>query len=455
MKNLVFLLTLGFAASALSASAMAAVSPQQAAELGHSLTEAGAIAAGNADGSIPRIAELTTFPSDFVAGSGVWADPYKAEKPLYRIDSKNLARYADKLSDGQRALLTRFPDYYYDVYPSHRTSVLPEAVRQASLRNATQCSTLNNGLTLSPLCRGGVPFPLPQTGAEVMWNQQMRYRQGATATEVNSSSTWIMDANGSPSLASEQSSLNESPYYQAATDRDAAMFWRGFSVTRSPARKAGEMTGLTDYLDPTSKPRLAWSYSPGQRRVRMAPEFNYDTPVASLGGIVLFDELFLFTGKMDRFDFKLIGRQEMFIPYNAYKLYFTSDPKGKLMEHHLNPAYERWELHRVWVVEATLKPGMRHVNAKRRYYFDEDNFGSGIEDSWDQGGNLFHVQFLNSVQLYDAKIPYNVTGTVYDLAKGMYALLNDVSKNGVKVLAQPLSNRDMNPEAIVARQSQR
>lgn len=450
MKTLIVLLTLG-----LSVSALASVSAQQAAELGRSLTEAGAIAAGNADGSIPAIAELASFPSDFTPGSGMWADPYKAEKPLFRIDSKNLERYADKLSDGQKALLTRHPDYYYDIYPSHRNSVLPENVRQASVRNASQCKTLNNGLTLSPVCRGGVPFPIPQNGYEIMWNQQMRYRQGATATAVNSSSTWIMDANGSATLASEQSSLNESPYYQSADDRDPGMYWRGFSLTKSPARKAGEMTGLADFLDPTTKPRLAWSYSPGQRRVRLAPEFNYDTPVASLGGIVLFDELFLFTGMMDRFDFKLIGRQEMFIPYNSYKLYFTSDPNGKMLKNHMNPAYERWELHRVWVVEATLKPGMRHVNSKRRYYFDEDNFGSGIEESWDQGGQLFHVQFLNSVQLYDVKIPYNVTGTIYDLAKGMYALLNDVSKSGVKVLPKPLSNREMNAESIVVRETQR
>lgn len=450
MNTLIALLTLG-----LSASAVAAVTPQQAAELGKSLTEAGAIAAGNANGSIPPLAELTTFPSDFVPNSGKWADPYQAEKPLFRINSKNLDQYADKLSDGQKALLTRYPDYYYDIYPSHRNSVLPDNVRKASVRNASQCTTLNNGLTLSPECRGGVPFPIPQTGLEVMWNQQTRYRQGATATAVASSSTWIMDANGNPTLASEQSSLNESPYYQSADDRDPSLLWRGFSLTRLPARKAGEMTGLADSLDPATKPRLAWSYSPGQRRVRLAPEFNYDTPVASLGGIVLFDELFLFTGMMDRFDFKLVGRKEMFIPYNSYKLYFNSDPTGKMLPHHMNPAYERWELHRVWVVEATLKSGMRHVNAKRRYYFDEDNFGSGIQESWDQGGQLFHVQFLNSVQLYDAKIPYNVTGTMYDLPKGMYALLNDVSKSGIKVLPKPLSNREMNAEAIVARETQR
>ena len=34
----------------------------------------------------------------------------------------------------------------------------------------------------------------------------------------------------------------------------------------------------------------------------------------------------------------------------------------------------RYELHRVWVVDAKLKPGQRHINSRRTIYLDEDSW---------------------------------------------------------------------------------
>ncbi len=435
--------------------AQAAVSPDEARQLGTTLTEVGAIKSAASDSTIPALKRIEA-PADFRADSGKWADPFKDEQPLLKINNANMHEHAERLSDGQKELLRRNPDYYLNVYPSHRTAVMPDHVLKATVRNATGCSTQKDGLALDPVCRGGLPFPIPKNGLEAMWNHQARYRQGDTATVVDLASSWIMDVNGTRTLTSEQSSLNESPYYQLTKDdRDPLALWRGYSLTKAPARRAGEMTGLTDFLDPTTKPRRAWSYTPGQRRVRLAPEFNYDTPVASLGGLVLFDELFLFTGMMDRFDFKLVGRKEMYIPYNSYKLYFVSNPQEKMMAKHVNPEYERWELHRVWVVEATLKDDERHVYSKRIYYFDEDHSGSGMVDAWSHGGDLYRTQFLTGVQLYDKDIPYNVTGMIYDFQKDMYGLLNDVSSSGIEVLDEPMPERMLNPEAVVMRHTQR
>ncbi len=234
------------------------------------------------------------------------------------------------------------------------------------------------------------------------------------------------------------------------------MYARVFSRNDYPARRSGEVVVLTDFLDPLAKARRSFSYSPGQRRVKLAPEFAFDTPVASQGGVTLFDELQMFSGSQDRFDYKLVGRKEMYIPYNAYKFYFgVAKQEDQFMPHHANPANERWELHRVWVVEATLKPGMRHVYSKRTYYLDEDTFGVGLYDAWDKSGALYRSIFLSGVQLYDKNIPYNVKNVVYDFNKGMYALLNDGLKGGYKFIDKPLSERDMNPEAIVARVTQR
>ena len=450
-------LALCAAALGLTVPSFAAVSADEAKQLGTTLTEFGAIKAANADGSIPAYTGgLTKSPPGHKPDSGFWADPFKDEKPLFRIDAKNMDKYADKLSEGQKQLLKTNPGYYIDVYPSHRTAAYPEHVLKATVRNATGCKTLKEGQAIDRACRGGMPFPIPKDGYEVMWNQTLRY-QGDTAIGTKSSRSWVVDSSGKPTMTAQQQTLSDFTYYQVnLPDRDADMGWRVYSITQSPARRAGEMTGLTDFIDPTDKPRRAWSYTPGQRRVKLSPEFSYDTPVASMGGVTLFDELFVFSGKMDRFDFKLVGKKEMFIQYNAYKLsYDCPTQEMALQAKHVNPACERWELHRVWVVEATLKSGQRHAYSKRVYYLDEDLTGAGNYDAFDQNGQLHRALFQAAHPMYDKLIPYAAKNVTYDFNKNMYAYVNDVMVGGFQVMPKPQTEREMNPEAIVARETAR
>lgn len=439
----------------ISTFACAAVSPEEAQKLGNTLTLFGAIKAGNAEGTIPPYqGGLRTAPADFEPGKA-WADPFWDEKPLYRITAQNVDQYADKLSAGQQALLKKYPDtWYMDVYPSHRTAAYPDNVLKATVRNATGCETFNGGLSLETDCRGGLPFPIAKTGNEMMWNQLLRYKNGPTGV-LDEHTSWVVDSNGNITKTAQQRAYEEFPFYQThLEDRDPQVYGRAGSINNEPARRAGEMTGISDFLDPTEKPRRAWSYSPGQRRVKLAPEFAYDTPVPNQGGVNLFDELQMFSGSQDRFDYKLVGRKEMYIPYNAYRFYFGCEQQEQFMKNHANPACERWELHRVWEVEATLKPGQRHVYSKRTYYLDEDTFGIGLYDAWDQADALYRSLFLSGVQIYDKTIPYNVKNVSYDFNKNMYALVNDALKGGYRFHDKPKSERDMSPEAIVSMETQ-
>lgn len=434
--------------------AVASVSPEEAAKIGQTLTSFGAEISGNVEGTIPAYTGgLRTAPAEFKAKSGVWANPYKGESPVVRIDSKNASQYADKLSAGQKHLLAKYPDtFYMDIYPTHRSAAFPQKVLDASKRNATECNTTHEGLGVDTACRGGIPFPIPKTGKELMWNQQLRYQ---VTTTTSASRSWVVNANGDRIMASQQKTYVEVPYYMDDLDgRDDRTYWNVWSVTQSPIRKAGELTGIVDYIDPVEKPRYAWSYTPGLRRIKKAPEFSYDTPVSSMGGVTLFDELFVFSGMMDRFDYKLVGKKEMYLPYNAYELYFECDVDEQFMPEHANPKCWRWELHRVWEVEATLKDGTRHVYDRRTYYFDEDNYGTGLYDAFDKSGELYRSIFNAGIQFYDVDAPYSVKNVVYDFNKGMYALLNDGLKGGYQVVT-PLSNRNMNPEVIVSKQSAR
>ena len=458
IKKLAYSLAIGISMLGFASTLPAAVSGEAAEKLGDTLTPFGAIKAGNDDGTIPPYeGGLRTAPEGFESGNGYWINPFADEEPRFRIDASNYKEHEDKLSAGQIKLLTTYPDtYYIDVYPTHRTAAYPQDVLDATVRNATTCETLKNGLALDPSCRGGLPFPIPQTGNEMMWNQQVRYNDGEYGTTTSASNSWIVDSNGSVIKASEQRTFVERPYYQTEIEgRDPQMYTRVYSVTTEPARKAGELTGFMDFLDPTESPRRAWSYTPGQRRIKRAPEFAYDTPVGSMGGLELFDELFMFSGMQDRFDFKLVGRKEMYIPYNTYKFYFDCDLRGQLKKNHVNPECERWELHRVWVVEATLKDEYRHVYSKRTYYLDEDTYGAGMYDAWDQSGQLYRSMMLGGVQFYDHDIPYIVKHAIYDFNKGMYGIINDALNGGYRVLEEPRSDRELSPQVIVNRESAR
>lgn len=448
---------LSVAAIGLAVPAFAAVTAEEAKQLGTTLTEFGAIKAGNADGSIPAYTGgLTKAPAGFKPDSGFWIDPYKDEKPVLRIDAKNMAQYADKLSEGQKFLLKKYPTYFIDVYPSHRTAAYPKKVLDATVRNATVCKSLKEGLAIDRACRGGLPFPIPKSGYDVMWNQILRY-QGDTAITTSASRSWVVDSSGKAVMTAQQATMSDFVYYQTdVADRDPDMAWRVYSISQEPARRAGEMTGLADYIDPVARPRKAWSYTPGQRRVKLSPEFAYDTPVASMGGVTLFDELFVFSGTMDRFDFKLVGKKEMYIQYNAYKNVYDCPTVAKaLLPSHVNPECERWELHRVWAVEATLKTGQRHAYSKRIYYFDEDLTGAANYDAFDQNGQLYRTLFQAATPKYDKLIPYASKNVVYDFNKGMYAYVNDVMVGGYKVPAKVLTERELNPEAIVSRETAR
>ena len=434
------------AMAVLSAPVRAEVSPEEAKQLGTTLTPWGAEKAGNRDGSIPAYAGgLTKAPASFKANPGgyyVYPDPYQGEKPLYRITGKNMEQYADKLNEGSKAVLRKNPDYYLDIYPTHRSVTYPEAVLQNTARNATRCKTLKGGVALDEACRGGIPFPIPKTGYEVMWNKLIAYHE----PETHVTESWTVDSTGHAVMASRTRSRNEIDFFTA--DRvNKGRFAQSFARYEAPPRSAGQVNGIADSLDPDEHPRKSWTYTAGQRRVRLAPEFNYDTPLGSTGGAIFYDDLYLFSGKMDRFDFKLIGKKEMFIPYNSYKMYAECDAKKVTTPNFVNPACDRWELHRVYVVEATLKKGVRHAYSKRTYYIDEDTPIAAMVDTWDQAGALYRTGFMYGFQAYDRGFTHGVSYAMYDFNKNMYVVSSWTDNTGF-FWSPAMAEKDLTPEAI-------
>jgi len=409
--------------------APAAVGADEASQLGRTLTPWGAEKAGNAEGTIPAYTDgQVKPPAGFDAKNPrVRPDPFADEKPLYSVTAANLAQHASKLSEGAKALLQRDPGFRIDVYPTHRTQRYPAHVNERSVKNATACKAIQSGLALEG-CYGGVPFPIPKTGNEVMWNHNMRYQSPSYAANFRNV---MVDAAGGINMQGELDIWQEYPTFYPENSgvlSPTDPYWMVHVDWTGPARKAGEKLVLVDYVDPIGNRRKVWQYLPGQRRVKLTPELAYDTPNPASGGAAVMDEATVFNGGLDRFDFKLVGKREMLIPYNTFRLFDEAacPESRRYLKGHPSPDCMRWELHRVWEVEASLKAGSRHVYAKRKFYFDEDQPEVGASDNYDAAGKLYRAVFGFYLPFYEtADQGFGDGSMTFDFQTGAYLVQAD------------------------------
>ena len=436
------------ALSLLATGVMAAVTPEEAGQLGTSLTPLGAEKAGNADGSIPA------WTGGLKSGAapvqnGFLGNPFADEKPLFTITAANAEQYKDKLTPGQLALFKRYPDSYkIPVYPTHRTAAAPQAVYDAVKKGATVVKLINDGNGLADFNTHYVPFPIPKSGVEVVWNHETRYR--GTNMERFSAQA-VPQTNGDFTVVGFKENLG---FPQYITDSDPAktgniMYYYKQEIV-APSRLTGTVNLAYETIDQLKEPRQAWTYNAGQRRVRRAPEVAYDGPGSAADGKRTADNSDLYNGSPDRYTWKLIGKKELYIPYNSYKLWSPTLKYADIIRPgHIIQDLTRYELHRVWEVEGTLKPGERHIYAKRHMYFDEDTWALAEIDHYDSRGQLWRVAEGHQVNDYELGQAAYAVQTLYDLIAGRYMAMNMINeaKRGPQ-FDQQYSNNDFTPAAL-------
>ena len=423
------------------------------------MTAFGSEKAGNKEGTIPP---YTGTGPKTPAG---WApkdtyqqrpDPY-GDKPLFSITAANAVQYADKL-DGVAEMFKRYPDFRMDIYPSHRDYAMPSRVTENTVRNATQCKAVDQELKLAG-CYGGMPFPIPKTGNQAMWNHMAGY---GVWTVKGRSEVIVKPEQGSAALAVQVEYTNNWPGFDPANTAPLApdsMYYRYIGTDEAPARLAGGRFMFLDPFDQIGIGRRAYLYSTGRRWVKLAANLAYDTPTPYGGGSATMDDQAVFMGAMDRFDFKLIGKKEKYIYYNNFQFNdrtACSTEKFFLTNGFPNPDCVRWELHRVWVVEATLKPGaklkpnFRHLYKKRIFYWDEDGFVIGSSESYNAKGKL--IRYANTINRPYFEVPgVQATGTTYiDLESGIYVIsgLQTCPTCGELVVTKPLPSDTFLPDAM-------
>ncbi|WP_087687463.1 DUF1329 domain-containing protein [Pandoraea sp. PE-S2R-1] len=410
-----------FGALGMTSHAIAAVTPEEAARLKAELTPMGAEKAGNKAGTIPAWdGGYTKVPAGFKQGDAR-IDPFAGEKPVASISAKNMDQYADKLSDGVKALMKRSATFRIDVYPTHRTAALPQWAYENTFKNATRCKTKDAGLSIEG-CYGGIPFPIPKDGNELMWNHLLSWK--GEAHEMLSQ-VFVVPSDGKPTMASDILDESQYPYWfkDGSLEKFNGDYWAAMVTTYGPPFKAGESLLFRDTVDMGTKGRQAWQYLVGQRRTRKAPTIGYDTPDSVTSGINYFDEAFMFMGGLDRYDWKIVGKKEMYVPYNANRAWLVGQD-DLLGPQHLNPDAIRWELHRVWIVEANLGAGKRHAIPKRRLYLDEDTYSAVLSDSWDAQGQLWHTSYSLPMVMPDLPGTVFQSFAIYNLIANNYMIDN-------------------------------
>jgi hypothetical protein len=431
-------------------SASAKVSAQEAEQLKTTLTPMGAEKAGNTEGTIPAWeGGYTTVPEGFVNG-GKRGDLFPEDKVQFKITAQNMDQYADKLTEGTKALLKKYAEtFHLNVYQTRRTAAAPQWAYEEVYKNATR--SYIEGSDVNDVY-GGPPFPIPKSGIEAIWNHQLRFRP----------SSWHFDTDALlGTAAGKLVHLNTSEaqqtmpiFIEGKTLEDYKKEWKGeFWLLRlkNTAPPTAADTAIVARENLVGDKTISYLYLSGQRRVRRLPISCCDVPSAPTGGMATFDETSVFTGAaaMALHDWKIVGKKEMYIPYNCNK-YMDIPLEEAVTARHLNPEAVRYELHRVWVVEANLKEGKRHQHPRQVYYLDEDTWTAVLSDRYDANGTLWRSGYQLPMVLPDVPCVNALPWGFYDLQASVLAAVDNYNdkEEQFRIQAPPYPNKEFTPTAL-------
>ena len=447
-KSTLLSLAVSFAL-ATSGTVMAKSTAEQAAKLGTELTPMGAVRAGNADGSIPEwTGGITKPPAGYTVGDH-HMDPYPDDKIQITITASNLDQYKALLTPGQVKLFETYPDTFkMNIYQTRRSASYPKHVYEAVKANATRSELVEGGNGIKQAAVG-VPFPIPTNGLEAIWNHTLRYRgeavvrQGGQASPTASGDYTFIGFDDQ--LLLPYDTKGASP---TELEKTNILFKFKQKVTE-PARLAGTALLVHETMDQIKTPRQAWTYNTGQRRVRRAPNVAYDAPGTASDGLRTTDDFDMFNGAPNRYTWTLKGKQELYIPYNDYRLHSDKVKYSDILQPgHINPDLVRYEKHRVWVVEANLKENTRHTYKKRVFYIDEDSWQIAITDIYDNRDELYRVGVAHGINYYEVPTQWSTLEVFHDLQSRRYIAMGLDNEAKMYDFSAQLNDNEFTPSAL-------
>ncbi|URQ99839.1 DUF1329 domain-containing protein [Pseudoalteromonas sp. SCSIO 43095] len=432
-----------------SHTALAKISPEEAARLGKDLSPIGAEKAANADGSIPAWnGGITAAPAGYEPGMH-HLDPYATDEVLFTIDKSNIDKYKENLSPGQIALFEAYPDTFkMPIYKTRRSASYPQFVYDATKKFATTAELIEGGNGIKNTAIG-IPFPIPKTGLEAIWNHLLRYR-GQSIERFGGQAA--PTASGSYNYVGFDEQLlvkYSDPSATPAELQDSNILFKFKQQVTEPARLAGTALLVHETMDQILTPRQAWTYNSGQRRVRRAPNVAYDAPGTAADSLRTTDDFDMFNGSPNRYNWTLKGKQELYIPYNSYKLHSDKLTYDDILKPgHINPEHTRYEKHRVWVVEANLKDDTRHIYKKRVFYIDEDSWQVHVTDIYDNRDQLYRVAMAYGLNYYEVPTQWSTLEVYHDLNSRRYLAIGLDNQEKMYDFSQSFNDNEFTSSAL-------
>lgn len=448
-----------------ASSGLAAEDQTSAPELGGNLlTPVGAERQGNTEGTIPewtgglKSTVMETTPGKFLA------NPYPEDDVLFTITADNLDQYADKLSEGQKQLLRDQPDSWkMHIYPTRRSSSYPSSVYEALKLNVNRAELDTTNLGGVTGAQISSPFPQPTQGLEVIWNHNLRWRgQSVERFEGLAAPTRII-GNFSLILFEEKiafpyGTLPE--YFEGKEDfPHVSIALKSKVIAPGFSRGRGQLVLESNNFNLNS--RRTWVYNQNLRRVFRTPFSGFDNPAPASEGLRFNDETDMYNGSPALFDWKLLGKREMYIPYNAYQLHGGGLKADDIVgPNHISPDLARYELHRVWVVEGTVRntsqalvsrggvANRSHSYSRRVFYVDEDSWSIVLADSYDSNGDLWRFSEGHLINYYQVPVPWYTLQTSYDFRQQRYLVSGLDNQLGPYKFKQRINTIEFSPNAL-------
>ena len=446
MRNKIVIRTALVLGCALAAPAVAELPADQIARLGKDLTPLGGERAGNADGTIPEwTGGITSPPAGYERGEH-HRDPFAGDRPRMVIDAAHLDPHRDRLSVGHRRILETYPSFRLTVYPTRRSASMPQRIYDATRKTAAAAKLADGGNGVDDAAVG-IPFPIPADGLEAIWNHLLRYRGETIRCAVGQAAVTRGGAYTMVKYGIDVEIRYSLPGMTPEKLGNTMILFK--QSVLSPARLAGDIVLVHETINQFREPRNAWVYNPGQRRVRRAPNIAYDNPGTTSDGLRTADQFDMFNGAVDRYDWRLVGKRELYVPYNSYKLHSDKLAFSDILTPlHVNPEHLRYELHRVWVVDATLKKGASHLYKRRTFYLDEDSWQILLVDIYDNRDQLWRVSEGHVVNYYEKPLIWPTLEVHTDLQAGRYLALGLDNEYPMCTWDASFKSRDFTPAAL-------
>ena len=335
-----------------------------------------------------------------------------------------------------------------NVYPTRRSAAYPQFVYDATKKYAQTAELIEGGNGIKNTAIG-IPFPVPANGLEAIWNHLLRYR-GLSIARLGGQA--MPTASGSYNVIGFDEKLLVKYSDPAATPealQQSNVLFKFKQKVTEPARLAGTALLVHETMDQILTPRQAWTYNTGQRRVRRAPNVAYDAPGTASDSLRTTDDFDMFNGSPNRYEWTLKGKKEMYIPYNSYKLHSDKLKYDDILQAgHINPEHVRYEKHRVWVVEANLKDGTRHIYKKRVFYIDEDSWQIHVTDIYDNRDQMYRVAMAHGLNYYDVPTHWSTLDVYHDLNSRRYLAIGLDNEESMYDFTQSFKDNEFTQSAL-------